>query len=130
MRNCCCGGFLVLLGGVGEVGGFHVVDVAAYGAVDYCRQVGVATQEFGRESLVDAEHVVHHEHLAVDSTAGTDADNGDCEFRRHAGSERCRYLFENYGETAYFFEQMRVGKEFFGFGFFFGTHCVCAELVD
>lgn len=38
---------LVLLGFVGEVAGFDVVDVAADGAVDVGGEVGVAAQEFG-----------------------------------------------------------------------------------
>lgn len=61
---------------VGEVGGFDVGDVGADGVGDGGGEVGVTAQEAGREALVDAEHVLHHEHLSVTSVAGSDADGG------------------------------------------------------
>lgn len=119
-----------MLGGGGEVDGFHVIDVLADGVVDHGAEVGVAAEELRREALVDAEHVLEHQHLAVDARAGTDADNGYRDLGSNAGGERRGYLLEYEREAADFLEHLGVGDELFGLGLFLGAHGVGAELVD
>ena len=43
--------------------------------------VGIAAQEFGREAIVDAKHVVGYQNLAVDTSAGSDAYYGNSKLR-------------------------------------------------
>ena len=73
---------------------------------------------------------MHHQHLAVDTTAGAYAYHGDAQLRSHACGKRGWYLFEHEGETAYLLEHTCVGQKFFGFGLFFCAHGVCSEFVD
>ena len=83
-----CG--LVLFLFVGEVAGFYVVDIFGNGIVDDGSQVGIAAEETRRESLVDAEHVVHHQYLPVTTSSGTDSNNRNSEHFSHLRSEFSR----------------------------------------
>ena len=75
---------LILFFFVGEVARFDVADIGLDGVGDDGVEVGVATQEMGREVLVDAQHVVHDEHLSVYSAAGADPDHGDTQLAGYA----------------------------------------------
>ncbi len=55
---------------------------------------------------------MHHEYLAVDTTASTDAYDGDMNFGCDSGCESGGYFFENEGEASYFFEHVSVVNEF------------------
>src|SRR5690606_33977111 len=50
-------------------------DIAGHRVGDYRVQVGVAPKEARVELLVDPEHVVQHQHLAVHPAARPDADD-------------------------------------------------------
>ncbi len=52
----------------------YILDVAAHGIVHHFADVGVFAEEPRREAVVHPEHIVHHEHLAVGTTAGSDTD--------------------------------------------------------
>ena len=96
----------------------------------YLGEVGVAAQEARREAAVDAEHVVHHEHLPVCAPSGSDSDCGYGELGRDLGGELGRYLLEHNREAAYLLQKLCVGNQFAGFLLFAGADAVGAELVD
>ena len=93
-------------------------------------QVGVAAQEAGRKALVDAQHVVDHEHLPVGAAAGADADRGNRQLLRHAFGQHGGNLFEHDGEAAGLFQKTCVAHQLFGLGLFPGADGIGAELVD
>ena len=93
-------------------------------------QVGVAAQEAGRKALVDAQHVVDHEHLPVGAAAGADADRGDRQLLRHAFGQHGGNLFEHDGEAAGLFQKTCVAHQLLGLGLFPGADGIGAELVD
>ena len=114
----------------GEIGRLDVGDVALHGVGhDACR-IGVATEEAWGESLVDAEHVVHDEHLAVDSASGSDADDRYRQFVGHSFSEFGGDFLQDYGEATDLFEEFGVFDKFAGLGLLFGADVVCAEFID
>src|SRR5215211_3793856 len=57
----------------------HLRTVGADGSADRLAQFGVALEKFGCEHLVEAEHVVQHQHLPVAARSRADADRGNGE---------------------------------------------------
>ena len=62
---------------VGEIPVFHVMDIAGDGLGDDFMEVGIAAQEPGLEFLVNAQHIMDDQHLAIHVGAGANADDGD-----------------------------------------------------
>ena len=63
------------------------------------------------EAVVHPEHIVHHEHLAVGTTAGSDTDYRYGERRGHLPGQFRRNFLKNYGKAAYLLEHPGVGHE-------------------
>lgn len=121
---------LVLLLLVGEVAGLDIFDIGLYSLGDGGAQVGIPAEEPRREPFVDAQHVVHHEYLAVYTAARTDTDDGNRQLLGYSGCQCGRNFFEYKPEATYLFEQMGIFDELLGLGLFAGTHGISAELVD
>ena len=115
---------------VGEGALLDVFDVVSDGVGHDGVEVGVASEEFGREASCHAEHVGDDEHLSVASASCSDADDGYGEFLCHACGECGWYLFEDDGEASCFFECVGIADEFLCFSFFACSDGVGAELVD
>ena len=79
--------------------------------VRVCRRGGIIPQmrerlgEARRARLVEAEHVVHHEHLAVALGAGADADSRDCDARSYFARQRRRHALDHDRKCARGFER-------------------------
>ena len=125
-----CNVVSILLGSVRKVGRLHVLDVVADGIFNHISEVGVATQESGRESHVDAEHVLHHQYLTVASVSCTNTDGGDGEALGYLCGKFGGDFLEYYCEASGFLEQFGIGQKLFGFGGLAGTHIVSAEFID
>src|SRR5947207_12213603 len=64
--------------------------VRAHGVSNRFAQLGEALQELRIEALVEAEHVVQHEHLAIAPGSGPDADGGNGRCRGGAPGQLAR----------------------------------------
>ena len=80
--------------------------------------------------MVHAHHVLEYEYLAVDATAGSDADHRHTHQRRHPLRQLRRHLLKHNGEAAELVEQPGVLLKLAGLGLLLGAHAVGAELVD
>ena len=58
----------------GKLSLFHLADEIFYRAVHHFFQIGILFDELRREIVEQAEHVMHHQHLAIAVSAGADAD--------------------------------------------------------
>ena len=93
-------------------------------------ELRVAPHEARVEAVVEPEHVVGDEDLAVTSDAGADADDRDGDRLRDLRRERGRHLLDHDGERARLLERERVSPQLLGLGLLRGAHLVGAELVD
>jgi hypothetical protein len=84
---------------------------AASASTEAGLEVGVAAHELGRDAVLDAEHVVEHEHLAVAARPGADADGGDVDrVGDHAG-HLVGHALEHDGEAAGGGQGLGVGDQ-------------------
>ena len=71
-------------------------------------QVGILAQETGPEFMVDAQHVMHDQHLSVALGACADADRGYTQASGYLACQAGGYLFQDDSETTRILEQQRI----------------------
>ena len=99
-------------------------------AGDLLVETEVAAEEAGLELGIDAEQVVHDQHLAVAMSACADADGGNMDALRDYLAKGGGYLLEHKAKGSGFFEQKGVLFEFFGFLFFACPYSLGPEFID
>jgi len=67
----------ILLAVIREITGLHIFHILNNGAGDLFVHIKISAQETGFEFDIDAQHIVHDQHLAIAIAASTDADGGD-----------------------------------------------------
>lgn len=116
--------------GSGEIAAFDIGDVVLYCIGHYRREVGISAEEARGEPFVDSEHIVHDEHLTINTAACTDADYRDVDLFCHTGSEFSGDLFKHESEATDLFKEFGILNQFFCLLLFTGTDVVGAEFVD
>ena len=66
----------------------------------HCMKVGIATQETGTEPIVHTQHVLNHQYLSVYPATGSDTDNRNSQFARHALCQRSGNLLQYNGKAS------------------------------
>jgi hypothetical protein len=89
----------------------HVVGKGGDGLHRGVAQRGVAADELGCHALLDAEHVVVHEHLAIAVAAGPDADGRHVDGVGHHGGHPVGHALEDDGEAPRRGQGLGVGDQ-------------------
>lgn len=115
---------------IGKVEVANILDVPAHRFRHQFVEVEVSAQKSWIEFVREADHIVDHEDLTVDISAGTDANRRDVHRCGHTFREVCWDLLENDGEAACLFEQLRICDQFLRLFLLARAHGVGAEFVD
>ena len=96
---------------LGERAVAHIGGIALERVADRLRELGVSLDEARRVTLVEAEQVVPHEHLAVRAGAGADADRRDRQRLGHPRGDRRGHRLEHDREAAGGLQRERVVEQ-------------------
>lgn len=121
---------LILFVFAGEGTVLHGRYILAYGCLYRLSQLGKPTQELRLEALVESQHVVEHQYLAVACVARTDTYHGAADSLGDLCGQCGRYFLQHDGEAAGFVQQLGIMQQLVGLGFLLGTQSVAAKLVD
>ena len=67
--------------------------------------IEILSEKPGFEFCINAKHIMHHQHLAVAMTTGTNTNGGNMQTFRNFFCQRGRNFFQHNSKTTGFFQQ-------------------------